>query len=879
MWASGWNVLANEVFVAGALRMSVAWQRVNVTTAVTASATITSAAWEMMLTAVKVSTSVGSISMHKMGLSGSGGEKESGTGSVHMHKMAPAVTAATTSKVTATGSIAMPKMGTSDAGTEIETGTSFVAMHKMGLSGAGAQKFTATGSVAMHKMGMSDAGTEKFTATGSISMHKMGLSSAGKETEAGSGSVSMHKMGLHGFNAVPISGSGSVAMHKMGLAALGDPASVRLDNSAEGGTNGTTVSTANSGGLSGQAFNTVTIGSLAAVTFDNTHPAHGLLGYKYVTGSPAANAFNQWSTALTAGTIPRGWVRKYFYFTANPSGNLRIMRALSTGTFRMGVAISSSGKVVLQDAAGTTQKTSTMSVPLNAQVRLEAMFVGDASNGALECKIFATNPDGLVPDEVVTSLTNLNTGGTFNQIAYGNPSSVASYTFWGDDPCVSTRGYPGPVPMATVARHKMGVAASGTIVGPDLRNNFSGLSNGTTLTTGNSGGVSGRAFDSISIAPSGTLAADNTHLGLDAMALKIATAATVGTSLAQWSQAGSIGYDRTVMYFRCDQLITTAATPAFRPFALRTAAGTHIFSPLISGNAVSCSYGSAFNGLSAFTGSIANNVYFRLEGKVDITAGTVHIELYTHQQDAVPSQVKDFTGVAFGNNIQRIDVGNSNSAANDGPFWLDEIGFSQTGPLSPPSVKMHKMGIAASGGEKESGTASVARHKMGVAASGHVAYGSVAMHKMGLGSSGKETEAGTGSVHMHKMGLSSSGKETEAGTGSVHMHKMGVAAAGTESGASGSISVHMHKMGLSSSGKETEAGTGSVRMHKMGLAESGVETFFGTGNARMHKMGLAGTAELKVVFHGTIAVRMHKMHVLGQNPPIEKQSLFVFTAV
>lgn len=372
------------------------------------------------------------------------------------------------------------------------------------------------------------------------------------------------------------------------------------------------------------------------------------------------------------------------------------------------------------------------------------------------------------------------------------------------------------VATGSVARHKMGIAASGKNVGPDLRNNFSGLTNGTTPTTGNSGGVSGSAFNSVFVPTAGVVVADNTHLGLDAMALKVATTTTAASPLVQWNLT-SLGYARTKLYFRVDSLIPAAATPAFRPIAFRTTAGTHIFSLLVSGNAISSSYGSGFSGLSGFTGAIANNAYFRVEGILDTVAGTVHLERYTGQKDAYPDQVKDYTGVVFGNVIQRIDIGNANSATNDGPFWIDEVGVSETGPLSPPSVKRHKMGIAASGGEKESGTGSVARHKMD---------------------------------------LSSAGAENFS-SGSVRMYKMGLAEAGTERFTS----------------------TASVAMHKMGLSESGVETFFAVGEVRAPKMGLAATATIRLSFHLSGGVAMHKIVVQGQRQPIDPASLFIFSPV
>jgi hypothetical protein len=436
----------------------------------------------------------------------------------------------------------------------------------------------------------------------------------------------------------------------------------------------------------------------------------------------------------------------------------------------------------------------------------------------------------------------------------------------------------------SVAMHKMGIAITGVLHAPDLWNDFSGLSNGTTLTTGNTGGVSGRKFDAIVIPASATLAADNTNLGLDAMALKVATAGTAGVVSGQWTLAGSLSYTRTKMYFRCDQLITAAATPAFRPFAFRNSSGTHLFSPLVTANTITASYGSGFTGVGTILSGIANNTYFRIEGYIDTVAGTIHVEVYTHQKDAVPAVVKDFSSITFGDVIGRIDVGNQNSATSDGPFWIDVVGFSENGPLSPPSVRMHKMGLSGSGFEKLTATGSVRMHKMGLSGTGHAPLfgsGSVRMHKMGLSGSGYEKLVATGSVSMHKMGLSGTGTAPLFGSGSIAMHKMGLSGSGFEKlTATGSVAMHkmglsgtgiaplygtgsiaMHKMGLSGTGFEKLSGSGSVSMHKMGLSGTGQELISGTGSVSMHKMGLSGTGEAPLLGSGSVA--MHKMGLSG----------------
>ena len=236
----------------------------------------------------------------------------------------------------------------------------------------------------------------------------------------------------------------------------------KVFNTAEGGTSGATVSTGNSGGSSGSAFDTVTIGSSATLTFDNTHAAHGTLAYKFVTPSTDTNSLVIWTTSLTGSSLTKVWFRAYVYITAH-TGTLKLIEALSGSTVRASIALNSSGKVLLQNAAGTTLVTSTTTVPLNQWFRLEGFFVGDTSVGQVECKIFTTSADEVNPDEIQTTAATQNTGGTINRIQYGNPTSVASYTFWMDEVGASDTAYLGPVKVVTgtVSLKKMVVSGTG----------------------------------------------------------------------------------------------------------------------------------------------------------------------------------------------------------------------------------------------------------------------------------------------------------------------------------------------------------------------------------------------------------------------------------
>lgn len=61
----------------------------------------------------------------------------------------------------------------------------------------------------------------------------------------------------------------------------------RVDNTAEGGSNGTTVTTGNSGGASGTAFSAVTIGAGNTLTFSNATVLFGTMSYLFVVGTAA----------------------------------------------------------------------------------------------------------------------------------------------------------------------------------------------------------------------------------------------------------------------------------------------------------------------------------------------------------------------------------------------------------------------------------------------------------------------------------------------------------------------------------------------------------------------------------------------------------------
>lgn len=223
-----------------------------------------------------------------------------------------------------------------------------------------------------------------------------------------------------------------------------------LTNSFEGGTNGTTLTTANSGGASGNAFDAVTnTGTNAVDIFDNTVAAHGTLSCKVATGTSSVQSLNRWSTSM--GTVTQVWFRMYLYFTAFPTAVTRVMGYATSGGTTCGIVgvAATTGKVNFFNASGSAIITTANAVPLNAWCRVEGFLIGSATVGQMQLKLFTT-PDSQTPTEMLTSTAAQNTTGAPGLYSFGIISNAANLgPFWMDDIGISSTGYLGPAGTPT----------------------------------------------------------------------------------------------------------------------------------------------------------------------------------------------------------------------------------------------------------------------------------------------------------------------------------------------------------------------------------------------------------------------------------------------
>lgn len=277
-------------------------------------------------------------------------------------------------------------------------------------------------------------------------------------------------------------------------------------------------------------------------------------------------------------------------------------------------------------------------------------------------------------------------------------------------------------------------------------------------------------------------------------------------------------------------------------------------SVIVSGNTVGMSYGSGFTGLTTFVTGAPNNQWFRMEGWIDTVAGTIHAELYRVQNQAVPDESHTYTGLTLGTAIQRVDVGNGNSSTSDGPFWIDEVGVSSTGPMSPASVSSRKPSVAGSGNQKFSGSGSVTARKPSISASGGETDGNITIPKPVIFGNGKITISGSGQIGSRKPSLSGVGPQHVSGQGHLSSAKPSVAAAG----------------------KLKVSGTGHISAAKPALLATGKERISGSGTLRSAKPSVSGKDQLRIAGSGSIASRKPSMSAAGSTSP-RASRLFIFS--
>ena len=224
---------------------------------------------------------------------------------------------------------------------------------------------------------------------------------------------------------------------------------------------------------------------------------------------------------------------------------------------------------------------------------------------------------------------------------------------------------------------------------PPLSNSFEGGSDGTTITTGNSGGASGDAFNNVTIGASCTCVFKNNPAGAG-LTGQMTMPATAAATHVDWTGMGSL---TSAVFFR--MYLRKSGTPAttwFWPLEGLNNAAARCFGLAIRTNDVIRIDDASGTEVVALRGTqaIPNNQWVRIEAKVvpSTTVGTVEWRLYLSADSTTISETLNAGSLVLGANLDQVMFGNISSPTgmNNLNWHYDNLAVSTVDWLGPAVV-------------------------------------------------------------------------------------------------------------------------------------------------------------------------------------------------
>jgi hypothetical protein len=202
-------------------------------------------------------------------------------------------------------------------------------------------------------------------------------------------------------------------------------------NSAEGGTNGATVTVANSGGLSGDAFDFTDVPAGTTFTVATAAAYKGTKGYRFTQGTGSGyGAYGRWG--LSGWTVAR--LRLYFRTSAYPSANTCPVGVTNgANTSYLGtVWLTPTGNLQVRNTSGTVLYTSAV-IPLNSWVRIELIVVPGTTPTNGQIRFAWGLADAAATETYYAPSANTGTAGTLGKLYFGKTAGVWNATTDFDD--------------------------------------------------------------------------------------------------------------------------------------------------------------------------------------------------------------------------------------------------------------------------------------------------------------------------------------------------------------------------------------------------------------------------------------------------------------
>ncbi len=201
-----------------------------------------------------------------------------------------------------------------------------------------------------------------------------------------------------------------------------------LSNSFEGGTNGGTISAANSGGVSGDAFDSVLVNAGGGtIQYSTTSPYLGPTGMRIRTdaGGPIGS---RWETSLA--TPSDYYVSFGLRFDVVPAiGSVFILTVRSsTNTFNGGVLLGFDGKIYVYNASIASVGNSTAALSANTWYRIEAHVFNSLTVGYITVRIYPSATSTSITETVnATPTTWAMTQATTSKLTLGAESAPTQW--------------------------------------------------------------------------------------------------------------------------------------------------------------------------------------------------------------------------------------------------------------------------------------------------------------------------------------------------------------------------------------------------------------------------------------------------------------------
>lgn len=215
-----------------------------------------------------------------------------------------------------------------------------------------------------------------------------------------------------------------------------------------------------------------------------------------------------------------------------------------------------------------------------------------------------------------------------------------------------------------------------------LVNSFGGGTSGTTVTTGNSGGASGNAWDFVAIGTGATVAYDNTHSIDGPLACHVANDATGAAAALYWTS--SLGTQSQV-WFRGYLYFTAYPTNDVQIYATYDEGSALVSDTYIEANTgLITVQDTNFDAIFTTANPIPLNQWFRIEGFVigNAAVGQVQLKVFDNANSATPTETLTSAATQDTAGAMTQYIFGIISAANQ-EYWMANLGVSTQGYLGP----------------------------------------------------------------------------------------------------------------------------------------------------------------------------------------------------